>query len=223
MPSGHNLHMSQQLSCCDICKIMAWQNYYLASKYNMHFCKFWIIHPWTLCDIGPRLRYTTVNFRQNSHNRHKLVSLRGKVHMNITVTKISLQDDKVFYSIHQLYIAMKQLLEYWAVLLSFRYWGIISVLRWHLACIGIPIIKIAHFHICLMAIMVIIALKNNIYVRIETNHHITGHVFSCDQAALWMVFSVCLSVCLSVRHTFLTMFPSLYHHAIFRSYHHGPG
>ena len=48
-------------------------------------------------------------------------------------------------------------------------------------------------------------------------------IFSCDQAALWMVFSVCLSVCLSVRHTFLTMFPSSYHHEIFRSYHHGPG
>ena len=47
--------------------------------------------------------------------------------------------------------------------------------------------------------------------------------FSCDQAALWMVFSVrlsvCLSVCLSVRHTFLTMFPSSYHHEIFRSYY----
>ena len=45
--------------------------------------------------------------------------------------------------------------------------------------------------------------------------------FSCDQAALWMVQSVCLSVrlsvCLSVRHTFLTMFPSSYHHEIFRS------
>ena len=52
-------------------------------------------------------------------------------------------------------------------------------------------------------------------------------IFSCGQAALWMVFSVCLSVCpsvcLSVRHTFLTMFPSSYHHEIFRSYHHGPG
>ena len=44
-------------------------------------------------------------------------------------------------------------------------------------------------------------------------------VFSCDQAALWMVFSVRLSVC----HTFLTMFPSSYHHEIFRSYHIGPG
>ena len=47
--------------------------------------------------------------------------------------------------------------------------------------------------------------------------------FSCDQAALWMVFSVRLSVCLSVRlsvcHTFLTMFPSSYHHEIFRKYY----
>ena len=44
-------------------------------------------------------------------------------------------------------------------------------------------------------------------------------IFSCDQAALWIVFSVRLSVCLSVWHTFLTMFPSSYHHEIFRSYH----
>ena len=49
------------------------------------------------------------------------------------------------------------------------------------------------------------------------------HFISCDQAALWMVFSVRLSVRLSVCHTFLTMLPSLYHHEIFRSYHHGPG
>ena len=33
-------------------------------------------------------------------------------------------------------------------------------------------------------------------------------IFSCDQAALQMAFSVCPSVC----HTFLTMFPSSYHH-----------
>ena len=44
-------------------------------------------------------------------------------------------------------------------------------------------------------------------------------VFSCDQAALQMVFSVRLSVCPSVCHTFLTMFPSSYHHEIFRSYY----
>ena len=49
-------------------------------------------------------------------------------------------------------------------------------------------------------------------------------VFSCDQAALWMVFSVCPSLCLSVCPShLLTMFPSSYHHEIFRSYHHGPG
>ena len=37
------------------------------------------------------------------------------------------------------------------------------------------------------------------------------NLFSCDQAALWMVFSirtsVRLSVCLSICHTFFTMFP----------------
>ena len=47
--------------------------------------------------------------------------------------------------------------------------------------------------------------------------------FSCDQAAIWLVqsvrLSVCLSVCPSVRHTFFTMFPSSYHHEIFRSYY----
>ena len=41
------------------------------------------------------------------------------------------------------------------------------------------------------------------------------HIFSCDQAALWMVQSVRLSV----RHTFLIMFLSSYHHEIFRSYY----
>ena len=45
------------------------------------------------------------------------------------------------------------------------------------------------------------------------------YVFSCDLAALQMVFSVRPSVCPSVRHTFLTMFPSSYHHEIFRSYY----
>ena len=39
----------------------------------------------------------------------------------------------------------------------------------------------------------------------------------------WFSPSVCLSVrlsvCLSVRHTFFTMFPSSYHHEIFRSYY----
>ena len=58
------------------------------------------------------------------------------------------------------------------------------------------------------------------------NWLVYGHsllIFSCDQAALQMVFSVRLSVRPSVRlsvcHTFLTMFPSSYHHEIFRSYY----
>ena len=31
------------------------------------------------------------------------------------------------------------------------------------------------------------------------SHRSTWIIFSCDQAALWMVFSICVSVCLSVR------------------------
>ena len=44
--------------------------------------------------------------------------------------------------------------------------------------------------------------------------------FICDQAALRTLISVCLSVRLSVRHTLLTMFLSLYHPDIFRTYYH---
>ena len=42
----------------------------------------------------------------------------------------------------------------------------------------------------------------------------SAYIFSCDQAAVWLV----LSVCPSVRHTFFTMFPSSYHPEIFRTY-----
>ena len=45
----------------------------------------------------------------------------------------------------------------------------------------------------------------------------------CPSVRLSVRLSVCLSVRLSVCHTFLTMFPSSYHHEIFRSYHIGPG
>ena len=37
----------------------------------------------------------------------------------------------------------------------------------------------------------------------------------------WFSPSVRPSVCLSVCHTFFTIFPSAYHHEIFRSYYHG--
>ena len=43
-------------------------------------------------------------------------------------------------------------------------------------------------------------------------------LLSCDQAAYRTLLSVCLSVCL----TFFTMFPSSYHHEIFRTYYHWP-
>ena len=70
--------------------------------------------------------------------------------------------------------------------------------------------------------------------------HTNGNIEMCSPSAAAMLTMVaaativrfppvsmngifCLSVRLSVRHTFLTMFPSSYHHEIFRNYHHGPG
>ena len=50
--------------------------------------------------------------------------------------------------------------------------------------------------------------ENNLNFIIKTNRNVpqqnTWFIFSCNQAALWMVQSVRLSVCLSVCHTFLT-------------------
>ena len=47
----------------------------------------------------------------------------------------------------------------------------------------------------------------------------TQFLAATKQLYEWSSPSVCLSVCPSVCHTFLTMFPSLYHHEIFRSYY----
>ena len=45
-------------------------------------------------------------------------------------------------------------------------------------------------------------------------------ILSCNQAFYeWFSPSVCLSICPSVCHTFLTLFPSSYHHEIFRTYY----
>ena len=78
---------------------------------------------------------------------------------------------------------------------------------------------------CLMMLYGDITLCQHWFRQWPISLHINIYVFSCDQAALWLVQSVCLSVrlsvCLSVCHTFFTMFPSLYHHEIFRSYYHG--
>ena len=50
-----------------------------------------------------------------------------------------------------------------------------------------------------------------------------AHLFLAATKQLydWFSPSVCPSVRPSVRHTFFTMFPSSYHHEIFRSYYHG--
>ena len=53
-----------------------------------------------------------------------------------------------------------------------------------------------------------------LHKKIKGSYYVRFKLFSCDQEALWMVQSVHLSVC----HTFFTMFPSSYHHEIFRSY-----
>ena len=42
------------------------------------------------------------------------------------------------------------------------------------------------------------------------------HIFSCDQAALWMVFSVCLSVCLSVCPSVTPFWLCSHHHSIMK-------
>ena len=55
-------------------------------------------------------------------------------------------------------------------------------------------------------------------------HGLNWFLAATKQLYEWFSPSVCPSVCLSVRrlsvcHTFLTMFPSSYHHEIFRSYY----
>ena len=54
-------------------------------------------------------------------------------------------------------------------------------------------------------------------------NHVFSFLAATKQLYEWFSQSVCLSVRLSVRpsvcHTFLTMFPSSYHHEIFRSYY----
>ena len=58
-----------------------------------------------------------------------------------------------------------------------------------------------------------------------SNYYQGPFLAATKQLYKWYFPSVCLSVRPSVRlsvcHTFLTMFPSSYHHEIFRSYHHG--
>ena len=67
----------------------------------------------------------------------------------------------------------------------------------------------------------VIGLNRNWYLDNIAGPHSTWRgLFSCDLASLRTLISVRPLVCLSVRHTFLTMFLSSYHLEIFRSYYH---
>ena len=82
-------------------------------------------------------------------------------------------------------------------------------------CLGVPSVNLLFVLSCL------IKYAHNSIISDFSIFGIHRVIFSCDQAAIWLVQSVCLSVRPSVCHTFFTMFPSSYHHEIFRSYYHG--
>ena len=47
------LHMSRQLSCRDMCKIVTWFDHHFPSKSNMNFNEIWVMSLWALCTMGP--------------------------------------------------------------------------------------------------------------------------------------------------------------------------
>ena len=71
-----------------------------------------------------------------------------------------------------------------------------------------------------------VLMKQYLYIKSVPGHSLKNRdqqnlVFlaATKQLYKWYFPSARPSVCLSVRHTFFTMFPSLYHHEIFRSYY----
>ena len=60
-------------------------------------------------------------------------------------------------------------------------------------------------------------ISHNRYINVK--YFMIRFLAATKQLYKWYFPSVRLSVCLSVRHTFLTMFPSSYHHEIFRTYY----
>ena len=69
-----------------------------------------------------------------------------------------------------------------------------------------------------------IFLHGNCCIFLEIPFNLVNDVFQIFLAATkqlyeWLSQSVCLSVCLSIRHTFFAMFPPLHHPEIFRSYY----
>ena len=61
----------------------------------------------------------------------------------------------------------------------------------------------------------------DIYIFLAATKNSMNGIF-CPSVRPSLRPTVCPSVRLSICHTFLTMFPSSYHHEIFRSYHQGP-
>ena len=90
-------------------------------------------------------------------------------------------------------------------LLSVCWYGNLS----EIALICANVLKMMHF-------------ATPLFLRRTGSDHIL-FLAATNQLYEWYFLSVRLSVCLSVCHTFLIMFPSSYHHEIFRSYHIGPG
>ena len=93
-----------------------------------------------------------------------------------------------------------------------RAWNFDSLLDQQHACCWPELVTYAghqqtHYWLC----------KVDLLSSMQVNFN-TRHLFSCDQAALRTL----ISVRLSVRHTFLTMFLSWYYPEIFRSCYHWP-
>ena len=47
------LHMSRQLSCRDMCKVVTVSGHYFLSKRSMDYDKLWITSSWVICEISP--------------------------------------------------------------------------------------------------------------------------------------------------------------------------
>ena len=70
------------------------------------------------------------------------------------------------------------------------------------------VVTVAALLLLAVVVFFILALQPWAWLAIVSSHG--DYVFSCDQAALWMVQYVCPSVCLSVRYIFLAATKQLY-------------
>ena len=82
-----------------------------------------------------------------------------------------------------------------------------NLVQWHFN------LHIVTYRLSWLTITTYCQLKNRKQKLYSIMKYVENSIFSCDQAALWMVFSVCLSVCLSVRLS-VTPFWLCSHHRI---------